>query len=148
MQIIGRTDKADFPELSLTNINIKVDTGAFTSTIHSHDIKEVIINEEKYIIFQVLDPSHPKYKDKEYKTKHFKKKNVKSSFGRTEQRYIIKTLIILFGNEFPIELSLSERSDMKYPVLIGRKLLNGRFIVDPSKKDISFRLKQASTKNN
>ncbi|MBT7825205.1 MAG: peptidase, partial [Bacteroidetes bacterium] len=48
---IGRKDKADFPELKLTNISCKIDTGAFTSTIHSHDIKEIIIDGEKYIEF-------------------------------------------------------------------------------------------------
>jgi len=78
---IGRKDKADFPELKLTNISCKIDTGAFTSTIHSHDIKEIIIDGEKYIEFQLLDPSHPKYRDEKLKTKNFTKKNIKNSFG-------------------------------------------------------------------
>lgn len=142
MKVIGRTDKADFPELSLVNINIKIDTGAFTSSIHSHNIKEVIINGEQYIVFQILDPSHPKYKNEEYKTKRFTKKIVKNSFGGSEQRFVIQTKIILFGEEHPIHLSLSERSDMKYPILIGRRLLNKRFTVDPSKKNISFKIKK------
>jgi hypothetical protein len=144
---IGRKDKADFPELKLTNISCKIDTGAYTSTIHSHDIKEIIIDGEKYIEFQLLDPSHPKYRDEKLKTKNFTKKNIKNSFGITEERFVIKTIIKIFENEYPIELSLSERSDMKNPILIGRTLLNNRFIVDTDQYNLSYKLKQQKRKN-
>ena len=143
---IGRKDKADFPELKLTNISCKIDTGAYTSTIHSHDIKEIIIDGEKYIEFQLLDPSHPKYRDEKLKTKNFTKKNIKNSFGITEERFVIKTIIKIFENEYPIELSLSERSDMKNPILIGRTLLNNRFIVDTDQYNLSYKLKQQKRK--
>ncbi|MBT7041372.1 MAG: peptidase [Bacteroidetes bacterium] len=144
---IGRKDKADFPELKLTNISCKIDTGAYTSTIHSHDIKEIIIDGEKYIEFQLLDPSHPKYREEKLKTKNFTKKNIKNSFGITEERFVIKTIIKIFENEYPIELSLSERSDMKNPILIGRTLLNNRFIVDTDQYNLSYKLKQQKRKN-
>jgi len=144
MKVIGRVDRADFPELSLVNIDIKVDTGAYTSTIHSYDIKELSIEGEPHIAFQILDPSHPKYGGKEYKTKRFQKKIVKNSFGESEERFIVKTKIILFGEEYPIHLSLSKREDMKYPILIGRRFLNKRFVVDPSQKNISFKKKKAA----
>ena len=147
MKVIGRVDKADFPELSLLNINIKIDTGAYTSSIHSHHIVEIEEKGENYIVFQVLDPSHPQYQNKEYKTKRFKKKVIKNSFGISENRFIIETSIVLFGEEYPIELSLSERSKMKYPILIGRKLLNKRFVVNTSKKNISFKEKIKSLNN-
>jgi hypothetical protein len=146
MNTIGRIDKVDLLELSLLNISVKVDTGAFTSTIHSHHIKEVIMDGEKQIEFQLLDPSHPKYKDVLFKTKRYKKRSVKNSFGKSEQRFVIETTIVLFGEEYPIELSLSERSDMKYPILIGRKLLNKRFIVDTSKQNLSYRMKKKTQK--
>ena len=142
MKTIGRVDKADFPELSLTNINVKVDTGAFTSSIHSHDIEEFTDNGEQYIRFQILDPAHSMYRPEEYKTKRFRKKKIKNSFGTTEFRYIIETSIVLFGEEYPIELSLSERSEMKYPILLGRKLLNKRFIVNTSLKNLSYSRKK------
>lgn len=145
MKVIGRVDKADFPELSLKNIDIKVDTGAFTSTIHSHDIKELIIDGEPYIAFQILDPTHPRYSAEEFKTKRFQKKTVKNSFGESEERFVVETKIILFGEEYPIHLSLSKREDMKYPILIGRRFLNKRFIVDPSQKSISFKKKKGTT---
>lgn len=146
MIIIGRIDKADFPELNLRNIKIKIDTGAYTSTIHSHDIKEVEEDGEKHLEFELLDPSHTKYRNTIFKVKNYKTKAIKSSFGDTEQRFIIKTKILIFDKEYPIELSLSERSDMKFPILIGRKFLNKRFIVNTSLKNISFKLKQERKK--
>ncbi len=140
-KIIGKRDKADFPELMLTDIELKVDTGAYTSSIHCHHIEEVEIEGVKYVKFLLLDPSHPEYNEKEFKTKNYKEKLVKSSNGVAESRYIVTTIIHIFGEDYPIELSLSERSEMKYPILIGRKLLNGNFIVDTSKNNLSYKLK-------
>jgi len=147
VKIIGRIDKADFPELNLRNINIKVDTGAFTSSIHTHDVKEIELNGEKYIEFKLLDPSHPKYENIIFKVKSYEVKTLKSSFGNSEQRFIIKTNILIFDQEYPIEMSLSDRSDMKFPVLLGRKFLNKRFIVDTSLKNVSSKLKRGKKKN-
>ena len=142
MKVIGRVDKADFPELSLENIEIKMDTGAYTSSIHSHDMKEHTQDGEPCLVFQILDPSHPMFTGQEYRTRRFKRKVIKNSFGESEERYIVETTIILFGEEYPIKLSLSERGNMKYPILVGRRLLNRRFMVDPSKKNLSYRKKQ------
>lgn len=59
-------------------------------------------------------------------------RQVKSSNGTTQDRIFIKTLLQLFGLEFETELSLTDRKSMKYPMLIGRKFLENRFIVDVS----------------
>lgn len=146
MKIIGRNDKADFPELHLNNVKVKVDTGAYTSAIHSHDIKEVELNGEKHIEFKLLDPSYPQYKDKVFKVKNYEIRMIRSSFGDIEQRFTIKTKIILFAQEYPIELSLTDRSGMKFPILIGRIFLNKQFMVDPSVKNNSFKLKEEEKK--
>lgn len=138
-KVIGRKDKASFPELNLEDIDVKIDTGAYTSAIHCHHIEEKIINGEKAIRFDLLDPSHEQYNNKEFSTKKYTIKKIKNSFGNSEKRFIITTIIILFGKSYPIELSLSERGDMKYPVLIGRKLLKGKFVVDSSKSDLSYK---------
>jgi hypothetical protein len=140
MKTIGRIDKADFPELNLRNINIKVDTGAFTSSIHCHDVKEVEVDGEKHIEFELLDPTQPKYKSEVFKARNYSEKTIKSSFGAIEQRFIIKTTIRIFNREYPIDLSLSERSDMKFPILLGRKFLNKQFIVNTSLKNLSAKL--------
>lgn len=142
MKTIGRVDKADFPELELRNINVKIDTGAFTSSIHCHDIKEVEINGTKQIEFKLLDPSYPNYDNRVLKTKNYEETDVKSSFGDVEKRFVIKTFITIFGEEYPVQLSLSERCHMKFPILLGRKFLKNRFIVNTARTNISFKLKQ------
>lgn len=138
---IGKKDKADFPELNLFDIDIKVDTGAYTSSIHCHKIKELVEDGVKYIEFQLLDPSHKDYNHKKFKVKFYKEKKIKSSNGKGQKRYIIKTKIFIFNKTFTLELSLSERSEMRFPVLIGRKLLNKKFIVDTSLSNLSYNAK-------
>jgi hypothetical protein len=139
--IIGHKDFADFPEFNIENIKIKMDTGAYTSSIHCHDIEECLVDGNKMIKFDLLDPGHELYNNESFKTHRYKEKKIKNSFGATEKRFIIFSTIILFGKQYPIELSLSERGDMKFPVLIGRKLLKGKFIVDSAKYDLSYKAK-------
>lgn len=135
--LIGRNDCADFPELGLEDIAVKIDSGAYTSSIHCHQIEEIIINEIPTIKFLLLDPSHENYNRKEFHSTKYKKKSIKSSNGQFENRFIIKTIIVLFNKEYPIELSLTERGEMKFPVLLGRKLLNRKFLIDTAKKNLS-----------
>ena len=63
---IGRIDKADFPKLILEDIDLKIDSGAYTSSIHCSDIEEITIDNESFIKFTLLDPEHPFYNNKEY----------------------------------------------------------------------------------
>lgn len=143
---IGRKDKADFPEFGISEIDIKIDTGAYTSSIHCHHIEEKEINGKSFLTFRLLDPSHQEYNEKLFKVSNYKRKIVKNSFGTSENRFILKTTIKIFGEVFPIELSLSERENMKYPVLIGRKLLNRRFVVDSTKTNLSHKMKVKKSK--
>jgi hypothetical protein len=138
---IGRIDKIDFPEFELLEIEAKVDTGAYTSAIHTHKIEEVIINDENFIKFTLLDPEHLQYNEKEFTTKNYEKRVIKSSNGTSEERFAIKTTVTVFKKTHTIELTLSERSDMKYPILLGRKFLNKKYIVDSSQKNNSYKLK-------
>ncbi|MFC2113921.1 ATP-dependent zinc protease [Bacteroidota bacterium] len=144
--ILGRKDKADFPELKLRNLDIKIDTGAFTSSIHCHQIEEIENEGGKVLHFQLLDPSHSKYNNLEFKLNDYSCKIIKNSFGESQERYVINTTIILYGQSFPLALSLSERGDMKYPVLIGRELLKRSFIIDPNRINLSYKHKKRNRK--
>ncbi len=135
---IGRIDKADFPLLKLFNIDVKIDTGAYTSTIHC---KNVVV-EENYLKCIFLDEEHPAYHRKQFKFDTYDVRVVKSSNGETQARYRILTEIELFGKRYPIFLTLSDREEMKYPVLLGRKFLTKRFNVDINKTNLSYKLKQ------
>lgn len=139
--IIGRADIVDLPELSLFNLSAKVDTGAYTCAIHCSKIKEVDEGGEKYITFRIPSSGEKGSRSGVYKLNTYKQKNIKSSSGHIEKRYVIKTKIRLFNKTYLTEFSLADRSKMKFPVLLGRKLLRKKFIVDVSKKDLSYKNK-------
>lgn len=137
--IIGRIERIDLPDWDMFGIEAKIDTGAYTSSIHCHHIVETTIDDKLFVRFNILDPEHPNYNGQQFELPIFKKKEVKSSNGQSELRIIIKTRIKLFDEIFMIQLSLSDRSEMKFPILIGRKFLKNRFVVDVSKKNISLK---------
>ena len=139
---IGRKDKVNFPGLGLKDLDIKMDTGAFTSAIHCRKIEKKVKDGKKMLVFTLLDPTHPQYQHKEFSTEKYGEKRIKNSFGVSEKRFVVETDIILFGHKYPIELSLSERGEMRFPILIGRRFLMGKFIVDPSKYDLSYKRKK------
>lgn len=139
--LIGRQDVADFPLLHISQLPIKIDTGAYTSSLHCHNIIEFEENGIKKIKCNLLDPEHENYHEKEITFAAFTKKKVKSSNGQVEERYKITTEIVLFNQTFPIEFTLSERGSMRFSVLIGRKFLTNRFVVDTSLKNLSLKNK-------
>jgi hypothetical protein len=126
--IIGRREVVDFPELGLYGITAKVDTGAYTTALHCHDVRE----EDGVLYLKLMDPSHIGYTGKELSFADFSKKEIKNSFGETESRYIIKTVIRIGRKRIKSVISLTDRGTMRYPVLIGRKLLKNRYVVDVS----------------
>ncbi|MGK0413762.1 MAG: hypothetical protein ACJA1B_001970 [Polaribacter sp.] len=138
---IGREDKADFPEFFLEDIDLKIDSGAYTSSIHCSNIKEIEVDGKKLLKFTLLDPEHVLYNNKEFISEDYTSKLVKSSNGISEMRFRIHTKIIIFNENFHIYLTLSERKDMKFPILLGRKFLNKKFIIDTVKKNLSYKIK-------
>jgi len=128
--IIGRREWASLPNFGLNRVEVKIDTGAYTSSVHVSSIEE--INGILHVVF--LDAAHPEFKQITHTFSDYRKKNVKSSNGHIQERYFIRTKIILAERILNTEFSLTEREGMRYPVLIGRKTLKKRFIVDPSLK--------------
>ena len=138
--IIGRSDIADFPELDLFNVKVKVDTGAYTSSIHCSRIEEIQHNGAPAIRVWWYD--EPGMESKGHLFTEFRQKSIVSSTGNAELRYLIRSVIRLFDKEYPLELSLARRSERRFPILLGRKLLKGKFIVDPSKYNLSRQQKK------
>lgn len=133
---LGRLELVSFPEWELFDLEAKVDTGAYTSSLHCHHIEKT---GKGKVRFNLLDPSHDTYNEKHFELPIHREKAIKSSNGVTEKRFVVKAAIRIFEEQFDVELSLTDRSEMKYPVLLGRKLLRGRFLVDPSKKFMANR---------
>ena len=136
--VIGRNDIADFEKLDLYGIVVKIDSGAFTSSFHCHKIEKVNLNGVVHIKCNFLDPSHQQYHEKEFCFQNFKMRTIKSSNGSVEERVSINTEITIFQKKYPIELTLTERNEMKHPVLLGRKFISKRFLIDTSRKNLSL----------
>jgi len=136
-RVIGRVDKVDFPLLDLFDIDVKIDTGAYTSAIHCSNI----IEEGNTLKCTFYSKGHANFSGKEIIFETFSRTNVKSSTGFKENRFKIKSEVIFFGKTYKINLTLSTRDDMKFPVLIGRQFLKRKFIVDVDEENVSFNLK-------
>lgn len=125
-QVIGRLVRVSFASFGLTNELAKVDTGAYTSSIHCEQAsivgKEVLV----WMTPQAMKDNTP------LRFPLFKTKDVKSSNGSVEHRPIIETVVHILGKEYPIQCSLTNRSKMKHRVLIGRRFLKHKFTVDVS----------------
>jgi hypothetical protein len=117
--IIGSEEFVSFPELNVNMIHARVDTGAATSSLGVKWVKE-----EEGVISCLLPNKQVVTFDS------FKKKIIKSSFGHTEERYVVKILINVLGRKVRTNFTLADRSKMKFPILLGRKLLKGKFMVD------------------
>jgi hypothetical protein len=133
-KILGRTDIVDFPKLGLFNIDVKMDTGAYTSTIHCSEIIE--IDNNLLCIFN--SEVHKNFGKSEIIFDAFWRTDVKSSNGFKENRYKVKSEVVFFGKTYKINLTLSTREAMKFPVLIGRQFLSKKFIVDVDLENVSF----------
>jgi hypothetical protein len=138
MQMLGRYDRVDLPELGLCNIHAKIDTGAYTCSLHCK-MAEVVDGKLEFIL---LDQEHPEFTGMRFVFANFEKRNLKNSFGEVEKRFVIVTSITIFEEIITTEFSLSNRGSLKFPILIGRKILRNRFLIDVTKKNVSFKEKR------
>lgn len=127
IKLIGRREYVDFPLLGLSHIEAKIDTGAYTSSIHCEDITLTAINNMPTLVFTIKNNEGFK---KEYSFTEFTTKKIRNSFGEMEERFIIKTVLKIGKKNIRASISLSKRDKMRYPVLIGRKPLKGKFLID------------------
>ncbi len=128
--IVGWREWVTFPDLGDATIKAKIDTGAKTSALHAWNIKPFIKNDEEWIAFDI----HPIQKKNSISMRCEARtavaKLVKSSNGMVEKRYAIKTTVTVGPYSYPIDLTLTNRDDMGFRLLIGRSALKNRFLVD------------------
>lgn len=129
-KIVGAFEKVSFPEFGIQAITAKVDTGAYSGALHCTKIHEEVLSDGRVVLhFSPFD--HPE----NVKTvKKFYTNTVRSSNGSLQMRYFIYTNIVIGGDSYRIRLSLANRSEMKWPVLIGRRFLHrNNILVDVTK---------------
>ncbi|HRF79225.1 MAG TPA: RimK/LysX family protein [Flavobacteriales bacterium] len=129
---IGRLEHIALPGLGVPRVEAKIDTGAYRSALHYQKLKTRKRNgiRELVVTFQMGGVRKTKV------FRAFKRVSVKSSNGESSRRYLISTQVKLNGHIVRTQATLFDRSDMKFQVLLGRKFLRGRFLVDVSRKNV------------
>jgi hypothetical protein len=131
--VAGWREWVSLPDLGIDPIKAKLDTGARTSSLHAYDIEVFERAGRPMVRFKV----HPIQREtrnvvvaeaplKEHRT-------VKSSSGHTERRLVIVSDLVLMGRRWPIEITLTRRDAMGFRMLLGRRALKRRFLVDSAR---------------
>ncbi len=136
MRTIGRIEEVNLIDIGFEGLVAKIDSGAFTSALHAQSIKRFNKDGEKFVRFRLLDKTHELYEDKFIELPLHKVKLVKSSNGFAQKRYSIRTRMKLGGRIYKVEFTLTDRKDMKSPILLGSKFLRRKFLIDVSKKHL------------
>ena len=126
---LGFIEGISLPDLGIA-CYAKVDTGACTSSLHAERIQTFIRNGKKWVRFHVLFNNDTSTIDQVCEAEVIARRTIASSNGHRSQRYIIASTLCAGGQSWTAEISLSDRGSMKYPMLIGRKAIAGRFVVD------------------
>lgn len=132
-QTIGWREWVEFPEFELGKIKAKIDTGARSSSIHAFDIEPFEQNGEHWVNFKVHPLQHSDDKVVQCSAKVKDYRSITDSGGHKTMRYIIETSFRIGEDLFTAELSLFNRSNMLFRMLVGRTALKGRYLVDPSR---------------
>ena len=130
--IIGNLELCNLPDLGIFDLEVRVDTGAKTSSIHVDNIRRFRKKGQLFVEFDL----HPDIYNIEQTVKTsapvVDSRQIKSSNGKSERRYVIKTLFAIGGLSWPIEITLTNRKEMSYLMLLGREGMGDRVYVDPS----------------
>jgi len=126
--IIGGVERV-YVEGSKTAFHARIDTGAETSSIDAQNITPFERDGEKWVSFELVNRSGG---EKIKMEKPVKRRVMIVRTGKEERRYVVKLKIKMGKNTITTDFSLNDRSKFEYQVLIGRNIINGRFIVDPS----------------
>ena len=137
--IIGSIEACDLPEIGINNLQVRIDTGAKTSSLHVDNLEKYTEKGKPWVRFDIHPDVYDIKKVTSCKAALHDVRSIKSSNGTSEVRYVIKTLMRLGDQSWPIEITLTNRSDMSYLMLLGRQGMGKKVLVNPAK---SFLLTQ------
>jgi hypothetical protein len=154
-RMLGWREWVGLPELAIPAIKAKIDTGARTSALHAFYIQPFTKNEKEYVRFGIHLKRKTRTIEKECIAPVIDRRAVTDSGGHSEDRIVIRTPIMIGTEHWPVEITLTNRDGMKYPMLLGRSALSGRCQIDIShsylagrpQKDTYAELAQGFVKN-
>ena len=135
--VIGWREWVALPELGVDRVKAKIDTGARTSAIHAFEIRPFDRDGKRCVRFALHPVQHRREPVIYCEAPVVDERTVTSSNGKQEHRYVIETTLKLGDASWSIEMTLTNRDEMGFRMLLGRAAVRRRFIVDPGS---SFRL--------
>jgi len=131
--IVGWREFLSLPDMGIRTIKAKVDTGARSSSLHAYDIEEFAREDQRWVRFNVHPLQHNDLKVVAVEAVVSDVRSVRCSSGEVSERYVIVTQLKLMGQTWPIELTLANRDQMGFRMLLGREAIRGRMLVDPGR---------------
>ncbi len=129
---IGWREWIALPELGVQSIKVKVDTGARSSSLHAYDVEPFRRRGRDFVRFKICPLQRNHKRIVEAMAEVLEYRNVRSSSGQVTMRPVILTTIELLGRRWPIELTLANRDEMGFRMLLGRQGIRGKALVDPA----------------
>lgn len=140
--VIGWREWVGLPALGIAKIKAKIDTGARTSALHAFSLKPFFENNQRKIQFEIHPLQHNNEEVITCIANIVDKRLVTDSGGHEEERYVIETPITIAGQTWSIEITLTERENMLFRMLLGRSALRKHFIINPARSFVSTRVRQ------
>ncbi|MEM7783015.1 MAG: RimK/LysX family protein [Planctomycetota bacterium] len=131
LPVIGWREWIGLPDFGVKNIKVKVDTGARSSAIHVFDLKEFDRDGSAWVKFKIHPQQRKSDKTILCEAKILDYREIRSSSGVAVRRPVIQTTIRLLNETLPVELTLANRDQMGFRMLLGRQAVRHHFIVDP-----------------
>jgi hypothetical protein len=128
--IIGWREWVGLPDLGIRRVKAKIDTGARSSSLHAFDAKTFVRGGKTVVRFRVHPLQRNSKKSVRCEAEVLGFRMVRSSTGHAQKRVVIVTTIELLGRSWPIELTLANRDEMGFRMLLGREGIRGQFLVD------------------
>lgn len=138
---IGWREWVSLPQLGIFQIKAKIDTGARTSALHAFSLNPFTEDNKKKIRFDIHPLQHDTKNVITCVADVVDKRLVTDSGGHEEERYVIFTQLSIAGQSWPIEITLTERENMLFRMLLGRSALRKRFLINPARSFISEKMK-------
>tara|TARA_R110002124_G_scaffold62609_5_gene171093 strand:+ start:1669 stop:2130 length:462 start_codon:yes stop_codon:yes gene_type:complete len=131
-KIIGWREHVGLPDLGIALLQAKIDTGARTSALHAIDLQTFDKEGECWISFHV--PHRGRHKDQRQSAKILDEREIRNTSGVPEMRYVIATKLALGRRRWRIEVSLADREQMKFDLILGRTAIRRHnMLVAPGK---------------
>lgn len=115
---IGWRERVGFPDLGIPTLRAKIDTGARTSALHAVNIEEFFSDGEPWVRFHTHLFDHGT--DIPCQAKLIDLRAIKNTSGRPQNRFVISTSVKMANRQWMIDVSLADRDNMGFPLILGR----------------------------